>query len=85
MLLSFFLRVFVSLVITRPLRACRRISSLVVGCWFISFVPVGVESRSGLMGLVVKVMFLGCHPRDCGMGLRGVVITFLRVGALLVW
>jgi hypothetical protein len=55
-----------------------------VGCWVILYVPVGVESRSGLMGVVVKVVFLECHPRDCGLGVGGVVRTFLRVGALLV-
>ena len=45
---------------------------------------VGVESRSGLIGLVVKVVFLGCHPRVCGLGMGGVVLTCLQVGALLL-
>ena len=44
-----------------------------------------MESRSRLIGVVVKVVFLGCHHRDCGLGVGGVVRTFLRVGALLVW
>jgi len=39
-----------------------RISASSVGYWVISYVPVGLESRSGLMGVVVKVVFLGCHP-----------------------
>jgi len=78
-------RAFISLVIIRPSGACRRISSMFVGCWVNSHVPVGVESRSGLMGLVVKVVYLGCHPRDCGLGVGGVVLIFLRVCALLVW
>ena len=82
---SFYRRDFVSLVIIRPFRTCRRISSLVVGCWVISYVPVGVESRSGLMGVVVKVVFLGCHPRDCDLGVGGVARTILRIGALLMW
>ena len=37
------------------------------------------------MGLVVKVVFLGCHPRNCDLGVGGVVLTILRVSALLVW
>ena len=77
-------RIFVDLVIIRPSGACRRISSLVVRCWVISYVLVDVESKSGKMGLVLKVVFLGCHPRDCGLGVGGVVCTFLRAGALLV-
>ena len=56
-----------------------------MGCWVISYVPVGAESRSGLMGVVENVVFLGCHPWDYGLGVGGVVRTFLRVGALLVW
>jgi hypothetical protein len=82
---SFCRRAFVNLVIIRPSGACKRISSLVVGCWVTSYVPVDVASSSGLMGAVVKVVFFGCHPRDCGLGMGGVVRTFLRVGALLVW
>ena len=78
-------RAFVNLVIIRPSGACRRISSLIVGRLVILYVPVGVESRSGLLSLVVKVVFLGCHPQDCGLEVGGVVRTFLRVGALLVW
>ena len=82
---SFCRRAFVDLIIIRPSGACRRISSLVVGRWVISYVPVDVESRSRLMSLVVKVMFVGCQPRDYGLGVGGVVRTFLRIGALFVW
>ena len=36
------------------------------------------------MGVVVKVVCLGCHPPVCGLGRGGgVVLTFLRVGAIL--
>ena len=79
------MRAFVSLVIIRLSGACRRISALFVGYWVISYVQVGVESRSELMGVVMEVVFLGCQPRDYDLGLGGVVRTFLRVGALLVW
>jgi hypothetical protein len=78
-------RAFVSIVIIRLSGACRRIYSLFVGCWVISYVQVGVESRPGLMGVVVEVVFLGCHPRDFALGVGGVVRNFLCVGALLVW
>ena len=74
------------LVVMRPSGACRRISLVVVGCWVISYVPVGVESRSELIGLVVKVVCLECHPRICGLvGGRGEVRNFLRISALMVW
>ena len=56
-----------------------------MGCWVILYVPVGVESRSGLMGVVLNVVFSGCHPRDGGLGVGGVVRTFLQVAAVLVW
>ena len=82
---SFCRRAFGSLVIIRPSGACMRISASSVGYWVISYVPVGVESRSGLMGVVVKVVFLGCHPRDCDLGVGGVARTILRIGALLMW
>jgi hypothetical protein len=78
-------RAFVILVIMRTFGSCSRISLLVVGCWDISYDPVGMELRSGLIGRVVNVVCLGCHPRDCGVGKGGEVLTFLRIGALFVW
>ena len=60
---------------------CKRISLLFVGCWDISYDPVGIDSRSELIGPVVKVVCLGCHPRVCGFVVGGEVLTFLRVSA----
>ena len=50
----------------------------------ISYSPVGVASRSGLIGFVVKVVCCGCHPSGCFGGMGGVVRVFLRVGAFVV-
>ena len=44
--------------------------------------PGGVESRSGLIGFVVKVVCLVCQPLVCGDGIGGVVRIFFRMGAL---
>jgi hypothetical protein len=40
---------------------------------------------SGLMGVVVNVVCLGCQTRGCCLGAGGAVRTFFRVGALFVW
>ncbi len=47
----------------------------------ISNAPVGVASRSGLIGVVVNVVCLGCHPSGCFRGIGGDVRVFFRVGA----
>jgi hypothetical protein len=57
---SFWRRAFVIVVISLPSGAWRRISLWFVGCWVISYVEVGIASRSGFMGEVVSVMCLGC-------------------------
>jgi len=78
-------RAFTILVITRPSGACKRISLSVVVCWNISYAQFGLESRSGLMDFVVKVVCSGCHPPVCELGAADVDMTFLQVGALLAW
>jgi len=82
-MLNFWRRVFVIVDISRPSGACRRISLLLVGWCVISNVPVGVASRSGLIGLVVNVVCRGCHPSGCFGGRGGVVRVFLRLGAFV--
>ncbi len=57
---------------------------MLVGWCVISNVPVGVASRSGLIGLVVYVVCRGCHPSGCFGGKGGDVRVFLRVGAFVV-
>ncbi len=54
----------------RPSGACRSANSGFVGWYVISKDPVGKVSESGLIGLVVYVICLGCHPhgRDAGSG-----------------
>ena len=54
-------------------------------CWVISYVAVGIASRSGFMGEVVNVVCLGCQPRGCCLGKGGAVFIFFRVGALFLW
>ena len=44
--------------------------------------PVVTESMSGLFGLVVKVVCLGCQLLGCGGEVGGFVIFFFRMGAL---
>ena len=44
--------------------------------------PVGMESRSRLIGYVVKVVCLGCQPLVCVGGIGGVVRILFRIGAL---
>ncbi len=48
----------------------------------ISTDPVGAESRSDLIGLVVKVVCLGYQPLDCMGGVRGDVRVFFSRGCL---
>ncbi len=57
---------------------------MLLGWCGISYAPVGMASRSGLIGFVVNVMRRGCHPFDCFGGMGGVVRVFLRVCALVV-
>ncbi len=56
-----------------------------MGCWVISYVAVGIASRSVFMGEVANVVCLGCQPRGCGLGAGGAVLTFFPVGALFLW
>ena len=82
---SFCRRDFVSVVISRPFGAWRRISLWLMGSWVISYVAVSTASRSGFIGVVVNVVCLGCQPRGCCVGMGGAVLNFFRVGALLLW
>ena len=52
-MLSFCNRVFGMVVMSRPSGARSRISWVLVGWCVISNIPVGMASRSGLIGLVV--------------------------------
>ncbi len=83
-MVSFWKRVFVMVVMSRPYGAWSRISLLLVGWCVISNAPVGMASRSGLIGLVVYVVCRGCHPSGCIEGKGGDVGVFLRVGAFVV-
>jgi hypothetical protein len=58
--LSFCIRAFVSFALSLPSGACSRTSSSFVGWRVVSKNPVGAVSRSGLIGLVVKMVCLGC-------------------------
>ncbi len=49
-----------------------------------SYAPVGMASRSGLIGFVVNVVRRGCHPPGSFGGVGGAVRIFLRVGVLVV-
>ena len=71
-------------VMSRPSGAWSRISLFFVGWCVISNLPVGMASRSGLIGLVVYVVCRGCHPLGCTGGKGGDVRVFLRVGAFVV-
>ena len=82
---SFWRRAFGSVVISFPSGEWRRTSLLFLGCCVISYVAVGVASRSGFMGEVVNVVCLGCQPLGCCLGTGGVVRTFFRGGALCLW
>ena len=57
---------------------------MLFGWCVISYAPVGMASRSGLIGVVVNVVCRGCHPSGCFGGVGGVVRVFLRVGAFVV-
>ncbi len=57
---------------------------MLLGWCVISYSPVGVASRSGLIGFVVNVVCRECHPPGCFGGVGGVVRVFLRVGAFVV-
>ncbi len=57
---------------------------MLFGWCVISYAPVGMASRSGLIGFVVNVVHRGCHPSGCFGGMGGVVRVFLRVGAFVV-
>ncbi len=73
---------FVIVVMSLPSGACRRISLLFWGLRVISNDPVGTESRSGFIGLVVKVVCLGFQPLGCMGGVGGDVRGFF---AYLSW
>ncbi len=82
--LSFWSRAFVIVVISRPSGAWRRALLGLFGWCVISYAPVGIASRSGLIGFVVYVVCSGCHPPGRFGGAGGVVRVFLRVGAFVV-
>ena len=71
-------------VINRPSGAWRRASLVLFGWCVISYAPVGMASRSGLIGFVEYVVCRGCHPPGIIGGVGGVVRVFLRVGAFVV-
>jgi hypothetical protein len=64
--------------------ACRKISLLFLRWRVISNDPVGAESRSGFIGLVVKVVCLGFQPLGCVGGVGGYVRDFFRVLVLVL-
>ena len=74
---------FVILAMSLPSGACKRISLLFLGWRVISNDPIGTESRFGFIGLVVKVVCLGCHLLGCVGGVGGDVRGFLRVVVLV--
>ncbi len=82
--LSLWRRAFVIVVISRPSGAWRRASFVLFGWCVISYSPVGMASRSGLIGFVVNVINRGCHPSGCFGDMGGVVRVFLCVGACVV-
>ena len=67
-----------------PSGACRRISLFFGGWRVISNYPVGTESGSGFIGLVVKVVCLGFRPLGCVGGAGGDVRGFWRVLVLVL-
>ena len=77
-------RAFVIVVINLPSGAWRRASLVLFGWCVISYAPVGMASRSGLIGFVEYVVCRGCHPPGIIGGVGGVVRVFLRVGAFVV-
>ena len=63
---------------------CSSTNSVRVGWAVISNVPVGMASRSGLMGCVVKVVWRGSHPHwRCG-GVGGTVLAVFFFGGVFV-
>jgi hypothetical protein len=67
----------------RPFGACINIRSDEVGWAVSSNVPVGLASRSGLIGCVVYVVWRGSQPHwRCG-GVGGAVLVFFFGGSLL--
>ena len=79
---SFCSRDFLSVAMSLSPGACSRTSLLLEGWRVISNDPVVTESMSGLFGLVVKVVCLGCQLLGCGGEVGGFVIFFFRMGAL---
>ncbi len=76
--MSFLRRAFVVLVMRRSFGSWSRASLILMGWRVISNAPVGVASRSGLIGVVVNVVCLGCQPSDCFGDMGGDVRVFLR-------
>ena len=83
-MLSLWRRAFVIVVISLPSGAWRRASFVLVGWCVISWAPVGIASKSGLIGFVVYEVYRGCHPAGCCGGVGGEVRVFLRLGAFVV-
>ena len=69
----------------RPSGACSSTKSNRVGWAVISNVPVGMTSKSGLIGWVVYVMWRGSHPHWRFGGVGGVVLVFFLWGNLLIF
>ncbi len=57
---------------------------MLFGWCVISYAPVGMASRSGLIGFVVYVVCRGCQPSGGFGGMGGVVRFFFRVGAFVL-
>ena len=81
--LSLCKRAFVILVMSLPSGACKSTSMSFVGWRRISNDPMGAEFRSGLVGLVVKVVGLGCQSLGCVGGMGDVILGFFLVGFLI--
>ncbi len=67
----------------RPSGACINTRSDEVGWAVSSNVPVGLASKSGLIGWVVYVVWRGSQPHRRRGGVGGAVIVFFFGGSLL--
>ena len=68
----------------RPSGPCNSIVSANEGWAVSSNAPVGIASRSGLMGCVVYVVWRGSQPHFRWGGVGGAVLVFFFDGSLLV-
>ena len=65
----------------RPSSPCNSTVSADVGWAVSSNAPVGIASRSGLMGCVVYVVWRGSQPHFCWGGVGGAVLVFFFGGS----